>query len=365
MRVLTIALLCFGHVAHALAADAPVAVAEGRQPRLAGDERGNVYCLYGSGEDIFCARSEEDGASFERPVQVASLPGLMLGKRRGPRVTVAGDTVVVTAISNVDGNLHAWRSTDEGKTWSDALRVNDVDRSCREGLHDMAAIGDGTIGAVWLDLRNKGTQLWGSFSKDGGATWSKNELVYRSPDGSICQCCHPTIAASNNQWYILWRNLIEGHRDIYVSTSRVGKTGFDEPVRLGDVEWMLDACPMDGGDLAIGENGGWATWRREQTCYATDLKDPSRELTLGRGEQPTVAMTAKGPAFAWLASRPGELMFRASGAASATKIAMQASDPNLLALPDGGVLCAYESVEDGKSIVRVYRSLHFTRSTSR
>ncbi len=47
----------------------------------------------------------------------------------------------------------------------------------------------------WLDLREKGTVLYASKSMDHGETWSKNILVYRSPDGSICECCHPSIIA--------------------------------------------------------------------------------------------------------------------------------------------------------------------------
>ena len=33
-------------------------------------------------------------------------------------------------------------------------------------------------GAVWLDLRNKRTELYVSKSSDSGLTWSKNELLY-------------------------------------------------------------------------------------------------------------------------------------------------------------------------------------------
>ena len=32
------------------------------------------------------------------------------------------------------------------------------------------------------------------FSQDGGATWSKNVLLYESPGGTICQCCAPSLA---------------------------------------------------------------------------------------------------------------------------------------------------------------------------
>ncbi|MDQ3329676.1 MAG: glycoside hydrolase [Planctomycetota bacterium] len=335
--------------------DTPSSLAEGRQPRLASGENGNVYCVFGAGEDVFCARSADGGATFSAPSKVANHPGLMLGMRRGPRIAVTGDSVVVTAISSSDGNLVAWRSADRGETWSAAARVNDVERVCREGLHDMSADSSGVIGVAWLDLRNRGTQLWSSFSKDGGVTWSENRLVYRSPDGSICECCHPTIASHDGHWSVLWRNSVAGNRDIYVSVSPEGTANFGDATRLGDETWTLAACPMDGGDLAAGSRGAWAVWRRDAVCYATDLDDPSHERRLGRGEQPTVAVTSAGPTFAWIAGRPGDLMLLSPREKQPRKIADRARDPDLISLPDGTVLCAYESIENDKAIVRVSR----------
>jgi hypothetical protein len=58
----------------------------------------------------------------------------------------------------------------------------------------MATGGNGLIFTTWLDLRAQGTRLYGSTSTDGGATWSPNALVYESPSGSVCECCHPSAA---------------------------------------------------------------------------------------------------------------------------------------------------------------------------
>ncbi len=130
-----------------------------------------------------------------------------------------------------DGDLVAHRSQDGGKTWSGPVKVNDVDASAREGLHAMTASPDGTLWCVWLDLREKGTKLFSSKSTDGGATWSKNSLVYRSPDGSICECCHPSIVADRNAVHILFRNSLKGDRDMYLVTSRDQGATFGEALR--------------------------------------------------------------------------------------------------------------------------------------
>ena len=62
-------------------------------------------------------------------------------------------------------------------------------------LHGMAATPDGLVMLTWLDLRDSGTRLYGAVSRDHGATWSADTLVYASPDETICQCCHPSVAA--------------------------------------------------------------------------------------------------------------------------------------------------------------------------
>ena len=356
MKFSMVAVVSLSVLSAADAADLSVSIAEGRQPRLASSGGTDVYCVFGKGEDVFCARSTDGGATFLKAVKVATHPGLMLGKRRGPRVVASNSAVIVSAISSTSGDLVAWRSHDRGTSWGDATRINDVDRSCREGLHDLAARGDGTVAAVWLDLRNRGTQLWGSLSHDDGTTWEPNRLVYRSPGGSICECCHPTIVASGSTWSFLWRNSLDGNRDVYTAASRDGLGSVGEAQRLGKGAWALVACPMDGGDLALEQKGGWAVWRRDGTCYATDLNAPSHELMLGPGEQPVVASTAAGPAFAWISERPGDLMFQSAGSKVPESIAKSAIDPDLLSLPDGTVLCAFESIEDGKAIVRVSRS---------
>src|SRR5262249_15060624 len=151
---------------------------------------GTVAMVFGRGHSVMFAQSADSGRTFSKPVAVNRTPVLALGRHRGPRIVFAGGAMVVSAVAGTalatgehahglpsDGDLLTWRSTDRGETWSRAVTVNDSPGSAREGLHAMAADEDGHLAAVWLDLRSQGTRLYGSFSKDGGATWSKNLLV--------------------------------------------------------------------------------------------------------------------------------------------------------------------------------------------
>jgi len=305
-----------------------------RQPQAAIANDGSVYVAFGSGENIFCCRSTDPGDSFEDPIHIASVPKLALGKRRGPRIVAGNDYVVVTAISHESGNLLAWRSEDQGKTWSEPVQINQSGKSARERLHAMASSFGGNIYCVWLDLRNSKTELFGAASVDGGKTWSENRQVYRSPDGSICECCHPAVTYDNQEnLHVMWRNSLEGYRDLYLAKSFDGGETFSKGQKLGTDGWKLDACPMDGGYLAVGGNQVVTTvWRRKNQIIRTDHES---EQLLGVGEQPWAAAAGDGVCLVWVGQRNGDLFLSVPGEPESQKIAGHASDPVIVSSPDG------------------------------
>src|SRR4051812_30324045 len=219
-------------------------VANPRQPQAAIDPQGDIYVAFGAGESIYCSKSTDKGLSYAAPVKVADVPKLALGMRRGPRIAAGKGFVAITAIGHEAGNLLAWRSTDGGKHWQGPIPVNDSSRDAREGLHAMAVGPDGQLYCVWLDCRDqeRGKRIFGAGSSDGGKTWTENKEIYRSPSGSVCECCHPSATFdSQGGIYAMWRNSIAGNRDLYVAASRDGGQTFGRAVKLGTGSWELDA----------------------------------------------------------------------------------------------------------------------------
>lgn len=334
-----------------LNADAP-ATAPMRQPQLA-VAQGQIAMAFGGPGAIYFAASPDQGKTFGPRVKVADTPMLALGRHRGPRLAITDSALVITAMAGEkkgsgahehglpeDGNLLAWRSTDKGKTWSYAGQVNDVPGSAREGLHAMAAGPNGKVFAVWLDLRSKGTRLYGSQSTDGGKTWSKNALVYESPSGTICQCCHPSalIDAKGEIW-VMWRNVVEGSRDLYVTRSSDGEH-FETAVKQGEATWKLDACPMDGGGFYVDNGKVTSAWRRESDIY---LAEPGKaERRLGAGKDTTIAKGRRGAYVAWTRGTGGVEVL-APGSATPQLLSADGSFVNLASLPDGSVLAAWET----------------------
>jgi len=317
-----------------------------QQPQVAVNNAGHIFVAFGANENIFVCKSVDSGRTYSGPRKIGQASRLALGMRRGPRIVTHGDSVIVSAIGHDSGNLMAWRSGDGGETWHGPADVNDQARSAREGLHDMAVGTDGLVFCSWLDLRSGSTQVFGASSQDGGKSWSKNRLVYASPSGTVCECCHPSVAISNDGVvFVMWRNELDGNRDMYLARSQNGGRTFDLADKLGVGSWKLKACPMDGGDLAIGSGGSPITvWRRDRQVYATGQRAP-RESLLGQGEQPVVTTADDGTYVVWLTRRRGDLLHFAPNTKTPTRLARNASDPDI-ATPrsgDGPVVAVWES----------------------
>ncbi len=306
-----------------------------RQPQLAA-ANGTVALVFGSGDAIWFARSGDNGATFSAPAKVAVLPKMLLGRHRGPRVAITKDAIIVTAIS---GDLSSWRSTDGGRTWLKAQIVNDRTDASREGLDALAADPEGHVALAWLDDRIAGgKRLWGAFSNDSGATWSKNVMLYESPSGTICQCCAPSLAALGyGEFAVMWRNVIDGSRDLYTMRIRDGKP-VSAAAKSGSGTWKLDACPMDGVGLAVRNGELYSAWRREHDVYLAEPGKP--EIKLGAGMDVAFAVNARGSYVAW--TTPQGIAAHVPGSDTPLQISQSGAFPALVTLPDGAVLAAWE-----------------------
>ncbi|MBI1347322.1 exo-alpha-sialidase [bacterium] len=347
---------------HLSAAERPVVIATEAgqqrpiQPQLAVSSDGTIHITYGVNDRVFYCQSKDGGTTFSQPQVACTCPNLSLGMRRGPRIAISQGVPVITAIGGPqgkgrDGDLQAWRLEPGQKSWTGPVTVNDASASAREGLHAMAAAPDGRVWCTWLDLRNKRTELMLSHSDDHGATWSANQLIYQNPEKSICECCHPSIAiGTDGTISILFRNSLSGQRDMYVTSSRDGST-FTPPAKLGQSSWQLDACPMDGGMLAVNEQAKIDTvWLREKQIYLTQGQGPERPL--GPGEQPWIATTQHGPVVIWLTRRDGALQLLRPNATSPATIAAVARDPVIVAIPGTSrVAIAWEGRHQGQRVI--------------
>ncbi len=206
-------------IALSIAAYSQTQIAEGEQPQVTKDGSGIIRLVYGNGDQIFYARSSDNGKTFNQPVLVGQVKEMHLGMTRGPQLASSRDFSILTAMDK-KGNIHSFRLTHSTETWKKTGNVNDLDASAPEGLMSIAADEKNNFYAVWLDLREDRKNNICFSSLGGKGSWSKNQFAYKSPESHVCECCKPSIAVKGGQITIMFRNWLQGARDLYLVTSR-------------------------------------------------------------------------------------------------------------------------------------------------
>ncbi len=256
-------------------------IAKGQMPYVTRDKNNTIHIVYGHGDSIMYI-SSNDGKSYSSPSLVAILHGLSAVSMRGPQIAAGDNGLIVTACTK-PGNIFSYQKGSSGK-WTKAVRVNDVSEQAREALMALSADGLNAY-AVWLGVSGtKAQAIYGAGSTDGGKTWAKNILVYESPTGSVCECCKPSVVVKGKKVYVMFRNLFNGNRDLYLIQSVDEGYSFRQAKKLGTGSWKLNGCPMDGGGLVTDQSGNPETvWRREEKIYASVPGIPEKEIGEGRG----------------------------------------------------------------------------------
>jgi hypothetical protein len=316
--------------------------ARANQPQACAAPDGTVYLCYGVEGQIYVQSSRDQGRTFSDPVAVVAAPMKMaLGHRRGPRIAANKDRVVVSAVYGAqgggkDGDLLAWRSPDKGKTWDGPEEVSDEPGSAREGLHAMGAGLDNAFVAVWLDLRSGKTVVMGSFSSTGGRTWGKNKIVYQAQEGSVCECCHPSLGFGPfGEVGAMFRNSVRGDRDMWLATSPDGGRSWATSTKLGTQTWTVAQCPMDGGAFTFNAAGDpLSVWKSNSMLY---LGRGMGAVELAQGRDPWIAQTKNGAICVW---EVGTSVYVQTGTDVSTRrrLTDSGSEPVVVALKEGALV---------------------------
>lgn len=257
-------------------------IANGQMPNLVKGQDDNLHLVYGLDDSIMYAYSSDQGNSFSPSSLIAVLPKLAASHTRGPQIASTNKGLTVIACNSL-GDIFSYNKEASGN-WVQSGKVNDMDTVAKENLMALSA-DEQYVYAVWLDVRdNRQNKIYGSKSSDGGKTWSKNMMIYTSPDTTVCQCCKPSVAVKGNSIYVMFRNWLNGNRDMYVIQSKDGGNTFGQAQKLGNGNWKLNGCPMDGGSLTINSKGAIQTvWRRESKVYSAIPGLPEKEIGEGKG----------------------------------------------------------------------------------
>lgn len=310
----------------------------GKQPNAAIDIKGIIRVTFGKGEQIYCMSSTNNGVSFSAPVLVGKLPGMHLGHTRGPQIASSKNYSMITAMDQA-GNIHAYLLNHQTGGWKNSVNTNDINGSAPEGLMGLTADKEDNFYAVWLDTRLAQKNNIYLSKVNGNGKWSKNKLVYQSPEGHVCECCKPNIAFNAGKLVITFRNWLMGSRDIYYSASVDKGSTFAPPKKAGNGTWKLNACPMDGGGLSVSDKGLVSSaWQRNGEVFFWD--ENHQETKVASGRDVNMAQYGSNPLIAWQAN--GNVMVL-NLIAHTTKDLGKGNSPKLYTLSSGRTLCVWEA----------------------
>jgi hypothetical protein len=323
------------------------AISKGQQPQIGIDNAGVVRVVFGRQDSVFCSTSTDKGNSFSKPVLVGVVAKMHLGMARGPQLACSAQFSVVTAMDK-EGNIHFFQLNNirKGK-WRYMGLVNDVKASAPEGLMNIACDNKDNFYAAWLDIRlNKNNNVFFSSLPGGRKQWLKNTLVYRSPDEHVCECCRPSIAVKGVNVAVMFRNWLNGSRDLYLATSADNGKTFGRATKLGNDTWKMNSCTMDGGGVNFNEDNTInTTWQRKGVVYY--CKPGQNERELGRGRDCSISAD-KNQVLVAMGSA-GNVTYKNVTTNKETYVS-KGSYLKTAILPDGKVLCVWEDEQTIKTL---------------
>ena len=311
---------------------------QGQQPNLSLDTKGIIRLVYGSGDKIYCMTSSNNGTSFSSAVLVAELSGMHLGHTRGPQIASSKNFSMISAIDK-SGTIHSYRLNHLKGGWIPIADINDRKGSAVEGLMAIAADKEDNFYATWLDIREGGSNnIYFSSINGKSIKWNTNSLVYKSPDKHVCECCKPNIVVGNQKIVIGFRNWLMGSRDIYYAVSYNKGKSFSDAAKSGTGTWQLNACPMDGGGLAINAEGKIsAAWRRNGDVFYWSENRPEVKITSGRDV--SMAQNRGDVYLAWQDKKMVNLINLTTRETTALGTGLS---PKVYPLANGKVICFWE-----------------------
>lgn len=235
-----------------------------RTPRLAETAAGLVLS-WQTQEPVASVRfAELRGGEWSPPRTVVRHNDLFVNWADFPSIAaLGGDSLAAHWLQYNGPGTYAYQvrlsfSDDGGDTWSEPLVPHERRTQTEHGFVSLLA-GSGVLEVVWLDGRSyeRGPDEMSlravSISRDGAPG---EEAVL---DSRVCDCCQTSMVAVPAGLAVAYRDRTRDEvRDIAVVRRIDG--AWTPPVRVHDDGWRIDACPVNGPDLAASGDTLLVTW---------------------------------------------------------------------------------------------------------
>jgi len=237
---------------------------QGSEPEVEAD--GDLYVVYWFGGRLNCSRSTDGGVTFSpatypfgpvfgsasigspQPNQtnrVNPYPNIETDPTRANYVYVVGVDDDDTPAVGDNSNVFFTRSTDNGNTWSNRIKLNDDGLVRNQYFPWMAVNAKGDIAVIWYDTRldaaNHNMDVYCTVSYDGGLTWTPNaRMTDVSWDPNTGQFGGNTFfgdyngfSAAGNKFHALWTDARVGEQEIFYDSKCQGEVQLVCPQPVG------------------------------------------------------------------------------------------------------------------------------------
>ncbi|MCP3915861.1 MAG: EamA family transporter, partial [bacterium] len=345
-----------------------------RFPNLARAESGDMALTWLAPEgDAWRLWSRTRQGSWNDPVTVASGEGWFVNWADFPAVAFDGERAVATWLEKSGEHTYAYgvrfaRSSDAGKSWTDAGWLHDDRSETEHGFVSLASLDGGDTFATWLDGRATPDGAMTLRARVVGAELGAEMLL----DERVCDCCQTAaVTLADGAVVVAWRDRSDTEvRDIAVTRGDPRVTGsFAKPRVVHADGWEIAGCPVNGPALdALGETVAlaWFTGANEEPSAKVAFShDGGRTFgapvefagEAGYGRVDVALLDESRALVTWLESDGEKGAWRArtvDGAELGAVVTIAAADPERasgflrLARDGGKVLAAWTDVESGE-----------------
>lgn len=222
------------------------------QIEIANDNKPLMLWTSSNDKNVYIVKHNENG--FETPIQL-NPAGLEVQSYNwsGPDLATWGDNVYVVfkSIGYETGKCYLVKSTDNGSTFGDTVRVDNLSTGFAQ-YPDVAVYHD-TVFVTFMDHADGGSdpQYVVARSVDGGATFQTEVLAGELLGNEACECCQPEIVVNEKYVIIFFRNNANNIRDIKAVISTDRGVTFNNWISVDDHQWYITSCPSTGPDARI------------------------------------------------------------------------------------------------------------------
>lgn len=234
--------------------------------RMDADRFGRVHVIWTNVVDsvhpvAYYSVSMDRGDTFNTPVPI----DYGSGSRAVDVFSDSNGTIHITlSIYGDPGNMHHIKSEDNGSTFSDPVRINDVPGSTWGGQTVLGP--NDTIHAVWMDDRDskdRSYDIYYSVSFDGGSSFRMSRMVH---DKNVVYQARPTLAVDESgNPHVVWVENIVTSRELFYTVSHDGGTSFEEKTLI------VNAHDIRTSSIDVGNDGlpqiVWDEWGASYEYY--------------------------------------------------------------------------------------------------